>query len=199
MTSPSHSLTRMVTLCSRGSLPASAVISWKWVAKIARQRFFSCRYSTAAQAIDRPSKVAVPRPISSRMTSARSPAWLRIAAVSTISTMKVERPRARSSDAPTRLNSRSTTPICARAAGTKEPVWARMAISAFCRRKVDLPPMLGPVSSQIAPLRASGVGDRSQSLATNGFGASRRSACSTTGWRPPSTRKARLPSTIGRA
>ena len=26
-----------------------------------------------------------------------------------------------------------------------------MAISAFCRRKVDLPPMLGPVSSQIAP------------------------------------------------
>ena len=49
-------------------LAASAVISWKCVAKIARQRFCSCRYSTAAQAIDRPSKVAVPRPISSRMT-----------------------------------------------------------------------------------------------------------------------------------
>ena len=68
----------------------------------------------------------VPRPISSRMTKERSVAWLRMAAVSTISTMKVERPRARSSAAPTRLNRRSTTPICARAAGTKEPIWARM-------------------------------------------------------------------------
>ena len=36
-----------------------------------------------------------------------------MAAVSTISTMKVDRPRARSSAAPTRLNSRSTTPIWA--------------------------------------------------------------------------------------
>ena len=44
----------------------------------------------------------MPRPISSRMTSACGPAWLRIAAVSIISTMKVERPRARSSAAPTR-------------------------------------------------------------------------------------------------
>ena len=75
----------------------------------------SCRYSTVAQAIDSPSNVAVPRPISSRMTSERSVAWLRIAAVSTISTMKVERPRARSSDAPTRQNSRSTMPMCGRA------------------------------------------------------------------------------------
>ena len=57
--------------------------------------------------------MAVPRPISSRMTSALGPAWLRIAAVSTISTMKVERPRARSSAAPTRLKSWSTTPISA--------------------------------------------------------------------------------------
>ena len=60
----------------------------------------------------------VPRPISSRITKLRGVAWVRIAAVSTISTMKVERPRARSSPAPTRLNRRSTTPSCARAAGT---------------------------------------------------------------------------------
>lgn len=53
--------------------------------------------------------------------------------------MKVERPRARSSEAPTRLNSRSTTPICADPAGTKEPICARIAISAFWRRKVDYP------------------------------------------------------------
>ena len=38
----------------------------------ARQRLCSCRCSIAAQAIDRPSKVAVPRPISSRITSERS-------------------------------------------------------------------------------------------------------------------------------
>jgi len=68
-----------------------------------------------------------------------------------ISTMKVERPRARSSAAPTRENSRSTIPIRARFAGTKQPVCAISAISAFWRRKVDLPAMLGPVISQICP------------------------------------------------
>ena len=98
--------------------------------------------------MESPSKVAVPRPISSRITRERGLAWFRIAAVSTISTMKVERPRARSSAAPTRLNSRSTTPIWAARAGTKAPIWASTAISAFWRRKVDLPAILGPVSSQ---------------------------------------------------
>src|SRR5499426_914843 len=73
-TSPCHSFTRTVALNSRGSLAASAVSSWKWVANNARQRLLSCRCSIVAQAIDRPSKVAVPRPISSRMTSERSPA-----------------------------------------------------------------------------------------------------------------------------
>ena len=76
----------------------------------------------------------MPRPISSRITSARGPAWFRIAAVSTISTMKVERPRARSSAAPTRLKSWSTMPMRASAAGTNEPICASSAISAFCRR-----------------------------------------------------------------
>src|SRR5882672_4325 len=93
------------------------------------------------------------------MTSDRSLAWLRITAVSTISTMKVERPRAKSSAAPTRLNSRSTTPIVAEPAGTYEPICARIAISAFCRKKVLLPAMLGPVTSQ---MRSS---PRTQSLA----------------------------------
>ena len=73
---------------------------------------------TAVPAIASPSRVAVPRPISSTTTNERGPAWCRIAAISVISTMKVERPRARSSAAPTRLNSRSTTPIRAEAAGT---------------------------------------------------------------------------------
>ena len=83
------------------------------------------------------------------MTSERSVAWLRMAAVSTISTMKVERPRARSSAAPTRENSRSTMPMWAERAGTNEPIWASTAMSAFWRRKVDLPAMLGPVTSQM--------------------------------------------------
>ena len=93
--------------------------------------------------------MAVPRPISSRITSERGVAWFRMAAVSTISTMKVERPRARSSAAPTRENSRSTTPMCAEAAGTNDPICASTVISAFWRRKVDLPAMLGPVTSQM--------------------------------------------------
>jgi hypothetical protein len=92
--------------------------------------------------------VAVPRPISSRITSALGPAWFRIAAVSTISTMKVERPRARSSAAPTRLNSGRRRRYAPSAAGTKAPACARTAISAFWRRKVDLPAMFGPVTSQ---------------------------------------------------
>ena len=98
-------------------------------------------------------------------------AWARIAAVSTISTMKVERPRARLSAAPTRLNRRSTIPTLARAAGTKLPAWASTAISAVWRRKVDLPPMLGPV---ISHSRSSGPSDRS--LATNRSPVSRKRA-----------------------
>lgn len=41
--------------------------------------------------------------------------------------------------------------MCADRAGTKQPIWASTAISAFCRRKVDLPAMLGPVTSQSLP------------------------------------------------
>src|SRR5690242_21602429 len=53
--------------------------------------------------------------------------------------------------------------------------WARMAISAFWRRNVDLPAMFGPVTSQMRPDLAASGGDSSQSLATNGP-PSRRSA-----------------------
>ena len=83
-------------------------------------------------------------------------------------------------------------------AGTKEPICARMAISAFCRRKVDLPSMLGPVISQMLPPFVSGGGDKSQSLATKGV-PSFDKACSTTAWRPPSITESRLSSTTGRA
>ena len=76
----------------------------------------------------------MPRPISSRITKDDGVARFRIAAVSTISTMKVERPRARSSAAPTRENNRSTMPIVALVAGTNDPACASTAINAFWRR-----------------------------------------------------------------
>ena len=113
-----------------------------------------------------------------------------MAAVSTISTINVDRPRAKSSEAPTRLNNWPTNPICALLAGTKLPICASKAISAFCRKKVDLPAMFGPVSNQIA------LFDKSQSLAINGSPLF-ISACSTTGCRPPEMSNAQLSSTTG--
>ena len=58
----------------------------------------------------------------------------KIAAVSVISTMKVERPRARLSLAPMRVNTRSTTPSRAERAGTNDPICASRTMSAVCRR-----------------------------------------------------------------
>ena len=76
----------------------------------------------------------MPRPISSSTSSDRGVALLQMAAVSSISTMKVLRPAAISSCAPTRAKMRSTSPSRARAAGTKPPIWASSTISAVCRR-----------------------------------------------------------------
>jgi hypothetical protein len=70
-----------------------------------------------------------------------------MALVSLISTMKVDCPRARLSLAPTLVKSRSATPISAADAGTNEPSWAITTESPICRRMVDLPAMLGPVTS----------------------------------------------------
>ncbi len=64
----------------------------------------------------------------------RGVAVLRITAVSVISTMKVERPRARLSDAPMRVKMRSINGRLADSAGTNDPICARIAISAACRR-----------------------------------------------------------------
>ena len=67
------------------------------------------------------------------MMSERSVALLRMLAVSFISTMKVELPRARSSLAPTREKIRSTNPNRHEVAGTQEPTWAMRTMSATCR------------------------------------------------------------------
>ena len=93
--------------------------------------------STAAHASASPSKVEVPRPISSSKMSERGVAELRMTAVSVISTIKVERPRARLSLAPMRVKMRSTAPRRALRAGTKQPICAMITISAVCRRYVS--------------------------------------------------------------
>ena len=54
------------------------------------------------------------------------------------------RRRARTADRPRRY--------AAARAGTKLPICASTAISAFCRRNVDFPAMFGPVTSQMRPL-----------------------------------------------
>ena len=151
MTSPFHSLTRTVTLSRRGRRAGE------------RGQLVIVGGEEGAAAVDLV-EMLDRRPGDGEAVEGRRaaadlveddegmrPPGLRIAAVSTISTMKVERPRARSSAAPTRLNRRSTMPMWADFAGTYEPIWASMAISAFWRRKVDLPAMLGPVTSQMRP------------------------------------------------
>ena len=77
-----------------------------------------------------PSKVDVPLPISSKMRSERGVAFLRMSATSFISTMNVDWPEARSSDAPMRVKSLSTMPTRADVAGTKLPICAMRTMSA---------------------------------------------------------------------
>ena len=77
-----------------------------------------------------PSKVEVPRPISSKISSECAVACRRISATSLISTMKVDWPPARSSLAPMRVKMRSTTPMRALLAGTNEPTCAMSVMSA---------------------------------------------------------------------
>ena len=115
-----------------------------------------------------------------------------MAAVSTISTMKVERPRARSSAAPTRENSRSTTPN-ARGLGRHEAAHLRQdgdqrvlaqegGLAGHVRAGDEPQPR---PSSEVAV-----VGDE-------GLAVRAASAASTTGWRPASTAKAGLSSITG--
>ena len=80
-----------------------------------------------------PSKVEVPRPISSRISRECLVAWRRMSATSVISTMKVDCPAERSSLAPMRVKIRSTTPMRAEAAGTKDPIWAISTMRATWR------------------------------------------------------------------
>ncbi len=89
--------------------------------------------SITAQAMLSPSKVDVPLPISSSTSRLSEVALRSMFATSFISTMKVDCPLERSSEAPTRVKMRSTMPIPAFLAGTKEPICAISTIRAVCR------------------------------------------------------------------
>ena len=125
-----------------------------------------------------PSKVEVPLPISSRISKLFGVAFFIISATSFISSIKVDCPEDKSSEAPILVKILSTIPISALCAGTKLPICAIKTISAIWRIYVDLPAMLGPVISAIVFFLLSRVA----LFGTNGTPFIRSS---TTGWRPP--------------
>ncbi|MCY1369811.1 hypothetical protein D9M69_568670 [compost metagenome] len=94
-------------------------------------RSCSCAAMPAASA--RPSKVLVPRPISSISTSDCAVALCKICAASVISTMKVDCALARSSAAPMRVWIASIGPSRQAVAGTCEPMEASSTTIATCR------------------------------------------------------------------
>ena len=115
----------------------------------------------------------------------RGVACARIAAVSIISTMNVERPRARLSEAPTRLNRRSTRPQRRlRSPGTKLPACAKHGDQRVLAQKGGFPAHIRPGDQPQTRRLRTGM----QSLATK-RSPDAATAASTTGWRPPSTSK----------
>ena len=112
-------------------------------------------------------------------------------ATSVISTMKVDCPDARSSDAPTRVKMRSEIPISASVAGTKEPVCASRAIRAVWRMYVDFPAIFGPV---ITAMRFSSLSSKVSFSTKRPLSIMR----STTGCRPPTMRSGPSAVSFGR-
>ena len=102
-------------------------------------------YSAIDQAIEIPSYVLVPLPISSNNIKLFWLKLFKILAVSFISTIKVDSPIEILSDAPTRVKILSTKPISALSAGTKQPICAIKTIKAVCLKIADLPDIFGPV------------------------------------------------------
>jgi hypothetical protein len=145
------------------------------VANSVSARFFSSRWRAIATASARPSKVEVPRPISSISTRLWSVAPCRMAAASVISTMKVERPEARSSEAPMRVKMASTGPI----GGVRRHEAADVGEQHDQRHLAHGGGFAAHVGAGDQQ-HAAGGGSRRQSLAMK-FSTWR----STTGWRPP--------------
>ena len=96
-----------------------------------------------------PSKVLVPRPISSSTIRLRLLILLIMLAVSFISTINVLSPPLKLSEAPTRVNILSVCGMMAFCAGTKLPACAINVISTVCLSKALLPLIFGPVMMMI--------------------------------------------------
>jgi hypothetical protein len=160
-----------VALNSRGSFAESAV-SFMIVRREQRAAAVGLVQMLDRRPGDRQSRrtVAVPRPISSKNHQRAFAGLMRMTAVSTISTMKVDRPRRdRRRRRPARTAGRRM-PMRARVAGTKLPVCANQRDQrVFCAKRSILPAMLGPVISQILTRILSGPGERSQALAIKGL------------------------------
>lgn len=137
-------------LWTEGCCAASAVSSWKWVANRQKQPILEAMCSLMAQARPKPSYVDVPRPSSSMMMrefwvaelegrdteddEAAAPSsvavlapvcvrsYRRMAAVSSISDMKVDTPLTWLSPAPTLARMLSVTLSSAFSHGTKQPI-----------------------------------------------------------------------------
>ena len=139
---------------------------------------FSWRYSVIAHAMEIPSYVLVPLPISSSSIRLFWDALFKIFAASCISTKKVLSPFAILSEAPTRVKILSTIPMLAAFAGTKQPTCASNTIKPTCLRKHDLPLILGPVKMIIWLSPVSSFVSLGIYLSPTG---KRRSI---TGWRP---------------
>ncbi len=101
-----------------------------------------------------------------------------ILAVSFISTMKVDSPPLKLSEAPTRVNILSVRGIIAAAAGTKDPIWAIKVMIAVWRKSALLPLIFGPVKIMIC------WSVLLRSISFDTYCSSNASLRSITGWRP---------------
>mmetsp|Transcript_2297 Transcript_2297/g.7724 ORF Transcript_2297/g.7724 Transcript_2297/m.7724 type:complete len:208 (-) Transcript_2297:2079-2702(-) len=160
MVSPPVLGSRLVTTCLFRTPHASSlkeVSSWKWVAKRQAHPVSRIRCSEMAQAKPKPSFVLVPLPSSSMTTREDFVAPFKIEAVSSISAIKVLTPLCWQSPAPTLAYTASLTEIVASSQGTKQPHCASSTATPTCLMYVDLPPMLGPVTTwnQDSPLTKS--------------------------------------------
>ena len=104
-----------------------------------------CKNSAMLHAIEIPSYVDVPLPISSSKIKLLAVRLFMMLAVSFISTINVLSPPVILSDAPTLVKILSVNGIFAEETGTKLPMCAIKVISAVCLKIALLPLMFGPV------------------------------------------------------
>ena len=118
------------------------------VAKMALM-FRASSQPTSAVASAAPSRDAVPRPISSSITSERRVHSDAITATSSISWANADLPSAGTSNAPVRRKNASYRGTVADATGARRPQFASSAATSVARISDDFPAIFGAVSSQI--------------------------------------------------